>query len=257
MKKVIAICNKKGGVGKTTVTANLAAALGKLGKKVLVIDLDSQCNLSGTIGAGKVQGLSSSELLYFAVAGQQVQGSQFIHENDQEGISYIPGSKLLDSAPSFLATHGDGSTVLREVLEADDFDAFDYILLDCRPCLDLVVVNALAASDGVIIPVEPEEYAVDGLLDVMDLITQTHDRVNPKLHIMGILVNRAVQQRNLTKKTIEDLRNCFGEQIFNTIIPFLAEAPTAASEHRTCVTTGKKSRLGDCFVQLAQEVMEK
>lgn len=255
MSKVISVCNKKGGVGKTTVTANLAAALAQFGQKVLVIDLDSQCNLSSTVG-GTVMGLSSSELLYFAVAGQDIQAHQFIRHNEQEKIDYINGSKLLDSAPSFLATHGDGSTVLKMVLKHAAFQDYDYILLDCRPCLDLVVVNALAASDGVIIPVEPEEYAVDGLLDLMDVITQTHDRVNPKLHIMGILINRAVQQRNLTKKTIEDLRSCFGEQVMNTVIPFLAEAPMAASEKRTCVS-GRKSRLGDCFLALAEEVMQK
>lgn len=257
MKKVIAICNKKGGVGKTTITANLAAALAYLGKKVLVIDLDSQCNLSGTVGKGNgVQGLSSSELLYFAVAGQEIDPSQFIRFNEREGIDYIAGSKLLDSAPSFLATRGDGSTVLKDCLNNQEFEKYDYILLDCRPCLDLVVVNALAAANGVIIPVEPEEYAIDGLLDLMDVVTQTHDRVNHKLHVMGILVNRAVQQRNLTKKTIEDLRSCFGDKVMDTVIPFLAEAPMAASENRTCVS-GRKSRLGDCFLKLAEEVMKK
>ena len=255
MKKTIAICNKKGGVGKTTVTANLAAALAHLNQKVLVIDLDSQCNLSSTVGT-TMSGLSSSDLLYFAVSGQSIASEQFICANREEGIDYIPGSKLLDSAPSFLATQGDGSTVLHSILQRAEFEYYDYVLLDCRPCLDLVVVNALAASDGVIIPVEPEEYAVDGLLDLMDVIAQTHDRVNPNLHIMGILVNRAVQQRNLTKKTIEDLRTCFGQLVMETVIPFLAEAPMAASEKRTCVS-GKKSRLGTCFIELAKEVMKK
>jgi len=254
--KTIAVATKKGGPGKTTTTLNTGAALAKQGKKVLLIDLDPQRNLSDTLGyVQDNQPTTINELLYFGAYGMSCDFQQFIRHNEAEGLDFIPATCTLDTAPTVLAVAKDGSTVLARILQQEFFQQYDFILLDCRAAIDLLTTNALAASDGVIIPVEPEEYSVNGLADMMEAITTSQSQFNPALEITGVLITKADGRRNSVGAVRADLKEVLGDKVFQTTIPYLNEAPEAVKKRCSCVSM-KNSRIGACYMEVAGEVLK-
>ena len=204
--KIIAICNQKGGVGKTTTTINLGAALSKLGKRVLLIDLDPQRNLSDTLGYVPDNTPSTvNELIYFTAYNMPVVVSGFIRHHP-----------ALSSAPTLLATVADGARVLARAIAAltmsDGAASYDYCLLDCKPSLDLLTINALAAADGLLAPVEPEEYAVAGISDLLGTVRQVQRSYNPALEVLGVLLTRCDRRRSSVQQVRDDLIAALGEK---------------------------------------------
>jgi ATPases involved in chromosome partitioning len=254
--KTLAVVTQKGGPGKTTTTMNTGAALAKQGKKVLLIDLDPQRNLSDTLGyVQSNQPTTINELIYFSAYDMPCDYRQFVRHNEAEGLDFIPATRALNTAPTLLATAKNGSTVLAKILQQEFFKQYDFVLLDCRAALDLLTTNALAASNGVIIPVEPEEYAVNGLADVMETIATNRSQFNPALEITGVLITKADSRRNSVATVRADLEEVLGDKVFQTTIPYLNEAPIAAAEHRSCVNM-KNSRIGACYMEVAREVLK-
>lgn len=253
--KVLSVCNQKGGVGKTTTTINLGVAFSKLGHKVLLLDLDPQRNLSSTLGyVPDNQPTTMSELIYFTCYNMACDYSSFIRHNEFEGVDFIPATTALSSAPTVLATAPNGSRMLATALSADFFQQYDFILIDCKPSLDLLTTNALVASDDIVIPVEPEEYAVNGLADLLSTIEATKTTLNPKLNIAGVLITRADSRRNSVKIVRDDLTAVLGDKVLATTIPFLVEASDAAREQRSSVSI-KGSRIGEAYMNVAKEVL--
>lgn len=251
----LSICNQKGGVGKTTTTMNLAAALAKLGKRVLTIDLDPQRNLSHTLGfEPDRQPTTANELIYFNCYGMPCEYERFVRHNEREAVDYIPSTPALSSAPTLLATIQDGDQVLCRALSDDFFQQYDFILLDCKPSLDLLTVNALGASDGLLIPIEPEEYAVNGLADLLSTVQNVRQKLNPRLDITGVLMTRADSRRKSVQAIRSDLIEVLGEKVFDTTIPFLAEASDAAKCRESCVNR-RGSRIGELYMEVAREVV--
>ena len=257
--KTIAICNQKGGVGKTTTTINLGAALARLGKRVLLIDLDPQRNLSDTLGyAPDNTPSTTNELLYFSAYGMPRDYDAFIRRNDVERVDYIPATPSLCSAPTLLAAVADSNCILsRAVGELDALGRYDFCLIDCKPSLDLLTANALAAATGVLIPVEPEEYAVNGVADLTGTIAQLRRQINPALEIIGVLLTRCDLRRRSVQTVRDDLIAALGDRVFDTMIPFRAEASAAAKERRSCVSTPGGSRIGETYLELAREVLRR
>ena len=255
--KILSICNQKGGVGKTTTTQNLAAALAELGQRVLVADLDPQRNATTALNRGEYQGCGINDLIYFTVAGTPFDVGGYIRRNEVENVDYIPASPVLSSAPGILANDRDSAMVLARLFRTGYFAAkYDYILIDCKPSLDLLVVNALAASDQLVIPTEPEDFALDGLADLMTTVDRIQESYNEALDINGILVTKANMTRRKTGDILSQLRQVFGCLVYDTVIPNLAEAGRALDERVSLVHyTG--SRLGRRYMDAAREVMER
>ena len=202
--KIIAICNQKGGVGKTTTTINLGAALSKLGKRVLLIDLDPQRNLSDTLGYVPDNTPSTvNELIYFTAYNMPVVVSGFIRHHDGEDLDYIPATPALSSAPTLLATVADGARVLARAIAAltmsDGAASYDYCLLDCKPSLDLLTINALAAADSVLIPCQANYLSAKGLKLLLGSVAKVRRQINPLLKIGGTLLAMVDNRTNNTK----------------------------------------------------------
>lgn len=252
--KVIAIANQKGGVGKTTTALNIAAGLVKVEKKVLLVDLDPQGNLSQYLGFEPDGNPTVSELMSCAVSGNPLKASDCIRTS-KENIDYIPSHITLSSADFFLITAMNREQVLKKVLSDEALSAYDYIIIDCLPSLGILLVNALAASDSVLIPVQAQKFALDGLDLLLDIYSMVKANINSLLEIEGVLITMA-DNTNMSKAVCAELAERFADKVFSTRISRSVEATNSTYEQKSLVAT-KSSRLGREYIAVTQELIDR
>ncbi len=252
MAKIIAVTNQKGGVGKTTTTVNLAASMVAFKHSVLLVDLDPQGNAAMGCGVDKSQvEYSSCELLLGEVPWPQI-----IIKNEEIGFDVIAGNSDLTAAEVALMTMEGREGQLASALSTAN-EAYDFILIDCPPSLNMLTINALVAADSVLIPMQCEYYALEGLSALMDTLRNIRNTVNPKLKLEGIVRTMVDNRSRLTKDVSEQLKKHFGDKVFRTCIPRnirLAEAPS----HGLPVRMYDKSSRGSlAYLALTGELLRK
>ena len=223
-KRIIAVVNQKGGVGKTTTTINVAAALTLRGKTVLMIDLDPQGNAS--TGLGLPRQLRGTTLYEVLIDGTEINES--VHETSVPGLSLIPSHIDLSAAELEIGTQPGRNTRLRDAL-APIKDDYDYILIDCPPALGLLTVNALAASNSVLVPLQCEFYALEGLSQLLKTVEMAKGSINPSLVIEGVMLTMYDVRNRLSGQVASDVRKHLGRAVFKNMIPRnvrVAEAPS-------------------------------
>ncbi len=224
MGKIIAFANQKGGVGKTTSAVNIASSLGVMGKQVLMIDLDPQGNTTSGLGiAKKSLTLSSRELL----TGEPEEAAKTIIKTEFRGLSVIPSNKALSNVEFELYELENAQFRLKNALEVIKND-YDYIIIDCPPSLGMITVNALAAADGIIIPMQCEFYALEGLSQLVLTINKIRQTLNTSLHVTGILITMYNGRLVLSNQVMAELKKHYKDKLFKTPISRgvkLSEAP--------------------------------
>ena len=224
MKNIFAFCNQKGGVGKTTSVVNISASLAKAGFKVLVVDMDSQANATSGLGEEKPQMESTSYQLIVENSNPE----QLVRATQYKNIFLIPSGTDLSAAELELISRERREFALKGQLQKIAKD-YDFIFLDCPPSLSLLTINSLVASDYIIIPLQCEYYALEGLSQLLQTYQLVQTNLNPQLEIGGVLLTMADFRTNLTEQVIEEVRGYFKEKVFKTIIPRsvkLSEAPS-------------------------------
>lgn len=223
MARILAVANQKGGVGKTTTAVNLAACLAEAGKKTLIVDLDPQGN--ATVGLGIDRGgLSAST--YELLMGSRA-ASEAVRHISPDGLALIPSSPALAGAEIELVPMLAREQILSRAL-AGISSGYDFVFLDCPPSLGLLTVNALVAAAGLLVPIQCEYYALEGISALLETVRRVQASVNPSLSIYGILLTMADARTNLTEQVIQNVRGYFGDLVFQTVIPRnvrLSEAP--------------------------------
>jgi chromosome partitioning protein len=250
LARIIAITNQKGGVGKTTTTINLGAALAASDIKVLVIDCDPQGNTTSGLGVQKTEGMHT---LYDIL----LDGKEILHaisKTEMEGLELVPADKNLIGVNLELVNSDDRESILRHHLHRIRPE-YKYILIDCPPALDLLTLNALMAADSVLIPIQCEFFALEGVSGLMDTIDRVRESFGHPLEIEGILLTMYDERTNLARQVAADLREFFKNEVFRTVIPRnirLAEAP---SHGKPILLYDPGSKGSEAYIQLAKEIL--
>ncbi len=256
MPKTIAVVNQKGGVGKTTTVINLAAGLSLLGKKVLIIDLDPQGNSTSGLGIDK-SSLNQSTYEVLINNAKIDESLKKVEIKDNKKIYICPSNAELSGADIELYDLEEREWILNKAVHNSNLDNFDYILIDCPPSLSLLTINAFAASDSLLVPVQCEFYAMEGLAQLKKTIDLIIERINPSLEIEGLLLTMFDSRNNICKTVASEVRSFFKEQVLTTLIPKnvkLAECPSFGQ----CIFDYDKDCMGAVsYLQLAKELISK
>lgn len=248
--RILAVANQKGGVGKSTTTVNLAAALGEAGKKVLVVDLDPQGNATSGFGLNR----SQREHCIYSALLEDVPFESLIEPVGAPGVFMVPATIQLAGAEIELVSAMSRENRLRMVLEPVLAD-FEIVIIDCPPSLGLLTVNALTAADGLLIPIQCEYYALEGLSKLLDSIRLVRTHLNQDLEVFGVVMTMFDARTKLSAQVVEEVRDFFGEKVFKSVIPRsvrLSEAPSFGQPITEYDPTGKGAK---AYRNLAEEVI--
>ena len=250
MARVIAIANQKGGVGKTTTAINLSASLAANDIRVLLIDSDPQGNATTGVGISKRE---DHPTLYQVLLGEADITSAII-KTEFEGLDIIPSNKDLVAANIELVDLQNRESRLRDRLEPIR-SRYDYILIDCPPALDLLTLNAMVASDSILIPIQCEFFALEGVSQLLDTIDRVRESFGRNLKVEGVLLTMYDDRTNLTRQVEQDLRSFFETAVFQTVIPRSIRLAEAPSFGKPILSYDVRSRGAESYIQLAKEIL--
>ncbi|MEW6130447.1 MAG: ParA family protein [Acidobacteriota bacterium] len=251
MAKIIAITNQKGGVGKTTTTINLGASLAVADMRVLIIDSDPQGNSSSGLG---LRGTFRKSLYHSLLLDEPLQ-NLFLN-TELPNLRVVPAEKILAAAEVELVDVEEREFRLRKLLAAVE-QHFDYILIDCPPSLGMLTLNALAAAQSVLIPIQCEYFALEGVSELWDTLVKIRRSLNPGLTIEGFLLTMFDERTNLSNQVVSDLRDFLGSQVFATVIPRNVRLAEAPSHGKPVILYDIRSKGAESYLKLAKEVINK
>ncbi|WP_025691488.1 ParA family protein [Paenibacillus zanthoxyli] len=250
MSKIIAIANQKGGVGKTTTSVNLGAGLATLGKRVLLVDIDPQGNTTSGVGINK----ADVESCIYNILIDDIPPQEAIQETKIDGLHIIPATIQLAGAEIELVSTISRELRLKKALGLVKQN-YDYIIIDCPPSLGILTINSLTAADSVIIPIQCEYYALEGLSQLLNTVRLVQKNLNPHLQIEGVLLTMLDARTNLGIQVIEEVKKYFQEKVYRTIIPRNIRLSEAPSHGQSIITYDRRSKGAEVYYELAKEVL--
>ncbi len=252
-RRIITIANQKGGVGKTTTAINLATALAAIGQSVLIVDLDPQGNASTGLGIDRRDRKVSS---YDILVGEANVGEAAV-ETAVPNLCIVPSTMDLLGFEMEISQAQDRAFRLKKALVSAGAEKFNYILLDCPPSFNLLTMNAMAAADSVLVPLQCEFFALEGLSQLLETVDQVRRTVNPSLDIQGIVLTMFDARNNLAQQVVNDVRTYLGEKVYQTLIPRNVRVSEAPSYGKPAILYDLKCAGSQAYLQLASEVIQR
>jgi chromosome partitioning protein len=257
LPRVLALANQKGGVGKTTTAINLGTALAAIGERVLILDLDPQGNASTGLGIDRKSRLIST---YHVLIGEETLSS-CLYETAVPGLFVAPSTLDLLGVELTIAQEKNRALKLREAINEyvneENEGAFTYILIDCPPSLNLLTINALAAAHAVVVPLQCEFFALEGLSQLINTVEQVKDTINPQLSIHGVVLTMFDPRNNLSQQVVNDVREFMGSQVYDTMIPRNVRVSEAPSHGKPVLIYDLKCHGSQAYLKLASEVIQR
>ncbi|MGM0276469.1 ParA family protein [Enterococcus sp. AZ080] len=252
MAQIISVTNQKGGVGKTTTTVNLGACLASLGKQVLLVDMDAQGNATSGVGIRKPDVTKD----IYDVLVNELPIAEATIATEHENLSIVPATLQLAGAEIELTSMMARESRLKSSL-AEVNDQYDYILIDCPPSLGHLTINSFTASDSILIPVQCEYYALEGLSQLLNTVRLVQKHFNPELEIEGVLLTMYDARTNLGNEVVEEVRKYFREKVYDTVIPRNIRLSEAPSHGKPIIDYDPRSRGAEVYQALAKEVVDR